>query len=212
MPLKKFNCFTIPFAIWLIVAAIVLSLTSKGEFELWFNSFHNPVLDFVFKYATGIGNGVFFFVIIVALLFYKISYGILAAIVGISVSLTSALCKQIFFQNAPRPLTFLSDHTQIHLVNGVVPLYQNSFPSGHTMSAFALFFLLTMLFKNKIAGTVFFVLAFAVALSRMYLMQHFLLDVFAGSILGFAIAFAWFYFFSSKLFSIEKLNKPLWSK
>ena len=58
------------------------------------------------------------------------------------------------------------------------------------MSAFAIFTLVALLIKNKKGGAlVLFILAIIVGLSRIYLVQHFLKDVYLGGIMGVLIAF-----------------------
>ena len=58
-----------------------------------------------------------------------------------------------------------------------------SFPSGHTVSAFALFAFFAFLSKNKY-GFIWLIFAVLTAFSRIYLCQHFLIDTFAGSVIG----------------------------
>ena len=66
--------------------------------------------------------------------------------------------------------------------------YAYSFPSGHSTTAFALFFIFGFFVKNKKWQILFFILALSTAISRMYLLQHFFIDVYFGSILGVLIA------------------------
>ncbi|HZF99378.1 MAG TPA: phosphatase PAP2 family protein, partial [Chitinophagales bacterium] len=75
----------------------------------------------------------------------------------------------------------------LHYVEGSEILYHNSFPSGHTMTAFALFFLVAQLVKQKAWGLGFAGGAIAVGMSRVYLLKHFFLDVCIGGSIGIAI-------------------------
>jgi membrane-associated phospholipid phosphatase len=61
----------------------------------------------------------------------------------------------------------------------------NSFPSGHSISAFAVGAVLGHAFPS--CRTLFFVLAAVVALSRVLVGAHFLSDVIAGSFLGLTV-------------------------
>jgi undecaprenyl-diphosphatase len=66
-----------------------------------------------------------------------------------------------------------------HTVNGY------SFPSGHsTQSFFLVYFLTTYLKTNKWITVSLYLLALLVALSRVYLGAHYVLDVLAGGLLG----------------------------
>lgn len=78
-------------------------------------------------------------------------------------------------------------------------LYWQSFPSGHTTSAFSLFVVLALFFKSKIVAVGCFAMAVFVALSRIYLAAHFTKDVFAGMLIGVEISCVLFYFFEKKI-------------
>ena len=89
----------------------------------------------------------------------------------------------------PRPSKFFKSEglfDTLNLVEGVTLYVGNtSFPSGHTMSGFALFSLCAFMLKDKkIFAFFLIVLAVLVGISRIYLVQHFLEDVFLGSIMG----------------------------
>ena len=62
--------------------------------------------------------------------------------------------------------------------------YWNSFPSGHTACAFAIYFCLSMMVKNNWLKFFFFFLALLTAFTRVYLSQHFFMDVYGGSLVG----------------------------
>ena len=57
-----------------------------------------------------------------------------------------------------------------------------SFPSGHSVTAFALAYVLSLTYPK--GSPIFYTLAALVALSRVYLASHFLSDVVAGAALG----------------------------
>ena len=75
-----------------------------------------------------------------------------------------------------------------------VPGYElrswNSFPSGHTISAFGLFCMMAFFLKKHYLKLLVMVVAVLVAYSRVYLMQHFYVDVYVGSMIGVAMAMA----------------------
>jgi len=67
----------------------------------------------------------------------------------------------------------------------VIP-HSHSFPSGHTATAFAGATALTILLPR--AAPAFYVLALAIAYSRLYVGVHFPLDVLGGAVIGTATA------------------------
>jgi len=84
----------------------------------------------------------------------------------------------------------------LHFVEGVKLHALQSFPSGHATTAFNLFFMLSILVKNSWLKLAFFVIALVVGFSRVYLSQHFFIDVVAGSIFGVVSIFIAHYYFS----------------
>ncbi|HTP89167.1 MAG TPA: phosphatase PAP2 family protein [Bryobacteraceae bacterium] len=64
----------------------------------------------------------------------------------------------------------------------VMPPDEFSFPSGHTMTAFAVTVAIALFFPSLSAALLFF--AFSIAVSRVVLGMHFVSDVIAGMLLG----------------------------
>jgi undecaprenyl-diphosphatase len=69
-----------------------------------------------------------------------------------------------------------------------LPPDQFSFPSGHTITAFAVAVSLSLFYPELAAGL--FFCALSVAASRILLGMHFLSDVLAGAAIGTALAYA----------------------
>jgi membrane-associated phospholipid phosphatase len=80
--------------------------------------------------------------------------------------------------------TFEHSTYQYHIIKGLDIHSYNSFPSGHTTSAFALFGMLALLDERKGRGWFFLVIAAMTGYSRVYLFQHFVEDAYVGSIIG----------------------------
>lgn len=69
----------------------------------------------------------------------------------------------------------------------LLPPDQFSFPSGHTITAFAVAISLAVFYPALLVGLLF--CAFSVALSRILLGMHFLSDVLAGAAIGSALGY-----------------------
>lgn len=63
-------------------------------------------------------------------------------------------------------------------------LTASSFPSNHTAVAFAMAYLVARLYPAWYNIVVLYILAFLIGLSRVYLREHYLLDVLGGAVLG----------------------------
>jgi undecaprenyl-diphosphatase len=77
---------------------------------------------------------------------------------------------------------------EAHCWSTLLPPDQFSFPSGHTITAFAVSVSLSIYYPDLTAGLLF--CALSVAISRIILGMHFLSDVLAGAALGTALAYA----------------------
>jgi len=75
-----------------------------------------------------------------------------------------------------------------HCWSTLLPPDQFSFPSGHTITAFAVALPLSLAYPEMAAGLLF--CAVSVAISRILLGMHFLSDVLAGAAIGTVLAFS----------------------
>ena len=78
---------------------------------------------------------------------------------------------------------------QPHCWATLLPPDRFSFPSGHTITAFAVVVSMMHFYPGLIALLLFF--AISIAASRILLGMHFLSDVLAGAAIGIAIAYIW---------------------
>lgn len=158
----------------------------KGELELLINQFHYPSLDLFFKYITHLGDGSLLAVLLIAMLFYKYYTAILVAFSILFQSIIISIFKRGFFKGLERPMAFFDESVSLNFVDGVDVHSANTFPSGHTATGFAIFTLLFIIINNRgiVISTLLFVLPFLVGLSRVYLLQHFVIDAYFGAIFG----------------------------
>ncbi len=155
----------------------------KGHEILFFSSIHTPFFNHVFRYVTQLAEAPVLFLVIVLNMRFNYGRGLLLALNTLLVFAVTAVLKNMF-SNHVRPSVFFEGKEPLNFVQGVEVLRYHSFPSGHTSSAFALFFMMSILFKDKKWAPVFFTLALLVGISRVYLLQHFFHDVYAGAFIG----------------------------
>jgi membrane-associated phospholipid phosphatase len=181
--LIKNRTFFAPFlCVWVIVLALVLA-SSKFEQMTWINSHRTTWTDTFFWCATQLGEGWFFGAVIFIHLFIRYEKALILAMALLVSTLMAQGFK--FLCSTLRPITFFEgiDYPW-HFVEGVNIHSYNSFPSGHTTSAFCIFTLLTLFTSNKKWGYLYLILALLAAYSRPYLFQHFPEDLLGGSLIG----------------------------
>jgi len=181
-----FTCFFI----YLIIGGLGLFALNHGDLLIYLSENRTPFGDFFFRNVTKLGEEWSYIFFVGLFIFIRFRYALLIPITGLIVTIISFLTKSYFLQ--PRPSVYykkLGTLADLNLVEGVrLVKGLTSFPSGHTMSAFALFTIIALL-SNRNRGTaiLLFLLAVAVGLSRVYLVQHFLRDIYLGAILGVGI-------------------------
>ncbi len=181
IPLYKNNsAFFIPYFVFLLAGAAMLLLWSKPEIHLYINRYHAPVFDTFFKYYTNIGLGWLIIPVMLALSFVRLRYVIIALLGFLIVFIINDSIKQ--FAATPRPIEVFNQlHQSLYFVPEVEMFHMNSFPSGHTAMAFCLFTIIALISPNKPLKFACFLIAILVAYSRMYLSEHFLIDVYFAS-------------------------------
>lgn len=158
----------------------------KGELELLINRYHWPGLDLFFKYITHLGNGTVLAIFLIYLLFHNYYFAIVTTFSILIQSIFISIFKRWIFSGLERPLAFFPEGVDLNFVNGVEIHASNTFPSGHTATGFALFALLFIVLNTRgiLVPTFLFYLAFLVGFSRVYLLQHFVIDVYFGALIG----------------------------
>lgn len=73
---------------------------------------------------------------------------------------------------------------RISLIEGVKMRHVNTFPSGHTATIFFLVSFFAILARNKVASWVLLIVGLLVGFSRIYLFQHWYIDVYFGMLFG----------------------------
>ena len=179
------------FALFLLIGGILLATSIQGDFIFYFSDHRSYAGDSFFYYFTKVGEEPAYILVMLVLLFVAYRYVLWVPLIGIIVTAVAYAMKSFFAH--PRPMAYFQEldlFEQINLVEGIVVRGgPTSFPSGHTMSAFALYaFVSFCIAQKKGAAIVLFLIALLVGISRIYLVQHFLKDIYLGAIVGVLLA------------------------
>ena len=180
---KSEKYFFIPFAFVWVGAWLFLLIVGKIDSHLMLNNYHTTYFDIFFKHFTAVGGWVPCAVAGILLLFrkWKITIVILAS--QLTATLITTPLKRII--RAPRPSIIFNDlGIDFPIVEGVDLHSTLSMQSGHTSAVFAFCFSLALFCPKWWQKMLCLLIAILVGYSRIYLSQHFLADVLAGSIVG----------------------------
>jgi membrane-associated phospholipid phosphatase len=197
--MNKSNFFYIGAFISACIFLVVHYLQGPIEAVLRTNGMHNPVLDYFFKYLTMIGEWLGILVCAVVILIKrKWKWFVPLATLNIVAGIISYLLKHHVFMNSFRPRKVLNNDSLIHFVEGVSVNTDFSYPSGHTLTIMAVSCFMAMVLRHhlgaQIAVLVFCLLA---AISRVYLFQHFYIDIASSIFIGISVNGLLLYFFRS---------------
>jgi membrane-associated phospholipid phosphatase len=182
--LKENRWFLIPHSIFILISLVFIFTFPKGTIHIYLNSFHSPFFDNFFKYVTNLGDGWSIPLFVILMLFIRYRQTMLLVLVYALSGLLTQLLKRAFFADVARPTRYLEGTADLHLVPGVDQLCCHSFPSGHSTTAFGVMICFALILKNKYLKLLSFFVALIIAYSRVYLSQHFLVDILAGSVIG----------------------------
>lgn len=198
---------------WLIcitLGTIVVLSTNKGDAILYLNQYYTSFTVALFTFLTRLGEWAGFLIPFLYFMIFKpIKYQIGFLLVGLLTLILVYFFKHIVYPDALRPIVYFEQHfvelinrPEIHLNR------KHTFPSGHTTAGFAYFFYAALCADKRIFTMLFFALAFLIGFSRIFLAQHFVADVVAGSALGVAIATLVYFYIIYK----NSINKPFLNK
>lgn len=209
--------FALYFPFVILVGYLVFAY-SKSSIHIYFNQFHSPFFDWFFKYLTYLGDGwIIAFIAVFYLLFIAIRQGFLIGFSTLFASAITQIFKHFVFGETLRPGSYFNgvESYALHLVDGVDLYIAYSLPSGHTTAAFALTVSIAFIYKTRKIDTMMFILGALIGWSRVYLSQHFLEDVFMGSIIGvLGTIVIYSLLYSPKMLEKTRLDRPLinWKK
>ena len=196
-----------------VVAVLAICFVPKAELHLLLNRYHTAWLNSFFFHYTHFCNWPMYVLMLLPLLFRR---PVWSAVFGATEGLSAIITHVVkYFWNLPRPKLVFEDLAGTHpglydawqqsLVEAVELHSWYSFPSGHTTAFFAFFATLAFLYAEEPkapckqeVGLICLILAALGGYSRIYLSQHFLLDVTVGMIIGVLSSVGIFYIFLKK--------------
>lgn len=170
-----------------LLGTLLLTIYKNLNFSIIVNAYHNSFLDQFFKYVTFFGDGRFVFFIAFIFLFANKKFGTSILISLIINTILIQVLKRVVFTQKFRPGFYfksLIEEGSWNMIDGVELYEKFSFPSGHTASIFCLCISICFFMKKKYFSLLLVLLAYIVGFSRIYLSQHFLIDVLTGTLIG----------------------------
>jgi len=201
-------------AVITVLVGCILLATSLfvGNINLFLmlNNNLGVLADWFFRYYTNGGDGLVWIAVLLITVFVLKRKDVFPLLISsfILVTLFTQICKYVIVPDEPRPIKAIANTSLIHTVPGVELHTISSFPSGHTAAAFAVYLLFCLLLAQSFWVYVGLILALFVGYSRIYLAQHFPLDVGAGMIV--AVISVWLSLGIQKLYNSKRktrLNK-----
>ncbi|WP_431160804.1 phosphatase PAP2 family protein [Flagellimonas beolgyonensis] len=175
-----------PFFLLIVIFFPIIFLT-KGTVVLAVNSSRTPFFDVFFSKASALGNAITVIFAVLLVLKFKLKWLAIFLLAFAFQIVLVLLFKKGIYSGELRPYLYFKNAglgDLLHLVEGVKIRYVNTFPSGHTATIFYLTSFFALLSRNRTASWVLVVLGFIVGLSRIYLVQHFFVDVYFGMLFG----------------------------
>ncbi|MBN1599392.1 MAG: phosphatase PAP2 family protein [Bacteroidales bacterium] len=182
--IKKNEAFFWPYLAFLILFLPVILFIPKGEFHIFLNTHHCIFGDYFFRMITSLGDGLVPVILALLFIFISLRKAFILAGSGVLAGIIAQVFKRLVFSQIVRPVKFFESSYDLYLVEGVDMHSSFSFPSGHSATIFALCLSLVYFVRKDIYKFLLFILALVVAMSRVYLSQHFFTDIYAGSVLG----------------------------
>ncbi len=172
-------------------------LYDKTESLIWINQHHHPILDQLLYHLTRLPE-VSLIVFVAVLAFFHERKTSLSVALGLLVcGISIYLFKQVLFSDFERPSVWIKAHQiKMHLLQSIDLHSNGSFPSGHTLGAFAALGMSGFMSKNAWIQILFFILACGIAYSRVYVCQHYLRDVYVGALYGYGVCLLLFVIFN----------------
>ena len=181
--------FSIAVVVSFVIAIVLFAVSfyiGKQQFFLLLNTDLGTFADYFFATFSYGGDALMWLPLLLVTIFILKRKDVLPLIISgfLICTVLTQICKYVIVPDEPRPTKAIADNSLIHTVPNVELHTISSFPSGHTATVFCFYLLFCLLLSKRwwlVSGLIF---AMLVGYSRIYLAQHFPLDVAAGIIVG----------------------------
>lgn len=160
----------------------VISAADSGILLFIQEHVRNFILDPIMFFFSVIGNKGTVWILTAVLLLVISKYRKTGLITLLCLAAGFVVCNLLIKNSVQRIRPFIAIEELEHLMGTLADADSWSFPSGHTCSSFAAAYALTRGLGKK--GGLFYILAAAISLSRLYIGVHYPSDVLAGAVIG----------------------------
>jgi undecaprenyl-diphosphatase len=146
----------------------------------------NPLLkrlSFLFLTATYLGDGYLWGGLALGLILFGRPVDRTYVLIGLAITIVNIAVFRLFklLFGRPRPV-FVPVTLRSRLIDGY------SFPSGHATTSFGLVWAIASVYPYLLVQLAAYLVALVIGLSRVYLREHYPLDVIGGALLGSVVA------------------------
>ena len=202
--MKRLNgawiAYGIVFILFEIVVGRYMAVFDRFDQMRIINNWHAFKLDYLFRALTFAGE-LLIPILVLILFVYKKRAWVKPFLFSYAIStLIVQGLKHLVFPTALRPYAyFKAVDIPWYLVPGVEMNEYNSFPSGHTAAAWFCFMWIALYVNKSWAGFAMGLLACGVGISRVYLFQHFPVDVAFGAFIGISSSSIFYYIYHENI-------------
>lgn len=181
---KSIRSFLIPYFILFGIAVVSLLFLEKGDVVYWVNERATNFWDVFFQWETILGTPEVYIPVVVICLFKRYDHSLLGVFAILVSFIFSYILKEEIFHETLRPTGTFPMDSFPHIMPDFNYHQYYSFPSGHTIITFTLMLYTAIIVDKKWFSALMLFLAILTGFSRIYLLQHFYMDVVAGSFVG----------------------------
>lgn len=197
--LQKSESKLLTLSIGLMFIPYIISIVTHETANAWcvhlLNDNHTTFFDYFFKYTTNLGDGLALIPFLFLLLYVRKDLWSVLVMASAIHGIIVYVGKEIILKGTDFALRPAGVHGN-DAFNQILDIHLHridTFPSGHATTGFVIAGMFMLLYPNWKGFAIGMLYGWIVAISRMYLGQHFLVDVSFGGIIGFStVLLCWY--------------------